>query len=404
MTYHIDLKIRNFTASQKAYRLFPGLAYRHYDAMRHNSVIFLDLPSFPAATAVPYEQSDAMVQAIAKSDALSSSVFRQDGEDRAERISEALTADYNSARWTPRRAQQLAWAKALYETAQPGDIVVVPGNDTIEKNESGRETVRGTLIGEIIGSPERWTGIGQYADAHFLVRRVKWLTIADERDLTRRTRRALRTQNALVNLPTDELKAVLGAAYKNVVVGNDVLARFLTGNEEFTASESFHFQAFVMAVVAAMKKIEDHEEILENTNDQARKSFYELAGTVRGQNFDHLVPEQDASIHSPGYTTLKSKNILPFVVAGLFALANAANGQPTPDEQLPVIVVKNSESDSYDPCAAGIDDKMKQVVELWGYSVWQEACRAAELASEDDGLSSIATVTHEAEIENDDSE
>ena len=211
----------------------------------------------------------------------------------------------------------------------------------------------------------------------------------DEGDLEIATRHSLRTQNALVRIRADELEPVLGAAYKNVRVDGEYLARFITRNNDFTAHESFHFQAFVMATAAALSRSQVENGQLFND------SIYAIAATVpRAHEF---VPEQDSSIHSPGYTTLKAHGIIPMVVACLFALAIDATADPYDTGRNPDVTVINSESVALDPCSPdiGIEQGVRESLRIIGYQRWQEMCEAARRANENEGFEPITSVTNE---------
>lgn len=185
---------------------------------------------------------------------------------------------------------------------------------------------------------------------------------------------------------------VLGAAYKNVVIGDEFLARFVTDNPAFTAFENFHFNAFVMAVVAACRKVENGEQAW-----QDQRSIYDIAATVEGQ--DQLVPDQEASIHSPGYMTLRGSVLVPAVLSALFALALDTDAQPLDAEGngADSVSVVNSESMAFDPCDLGIEQGVRETLNILGYERWLQIQNACQNASENEGLRSITTVTRQAD-------
>ncbi|GHF59643.1 hypothetical protein GCM10017056_33810 [Seohaeicola zhoushanensis] len=296
-------------------------------------------------------------------------------------MAEVAALDLGNTRWSKRRELALGWINGLYHEVKAGDLVVLPGPIGPKDNE-----VRNTLVGEVFGLPERWREAPEpYASAGLLVRRVRWLAEIDERDLDGRTYRSLRTQNALISMRADLLRPVLGAAYQNVIVNGDFLARFQTTGLEFNARESYHFQAFVLAVVEAFSRRSE-----EGVTDKLQESIYAMAASVK--RGDRYIPEQDFSIHSPGYTTLKGTSIV-FVVSALFALALEGNAQPIDVNGNVSIEFENSVSTRYDPCAAeGIDEATRETLRAMGYDRWQEACRAATAANEDEGFAPRATV------------
>lgn len=199
----------------------------------------------------------------------------------------------------------------------------------------------------------------------------------------------LRTQNALTAMRARSFERVLGAAYKNIVLGEEFLARFITTDEEFTAFESYHFNAFVMAVVAACRRVENDEGPFRDG-----ESIYDIAAEVQGQ--DDLVPDQESSIHSPGYMTLRGSILVPAVMSALFALAVAAHADPNLDPfagaGIEQVVVVNSESEAFDTCDVGIDQAIREALNIMGYDRWRQMCAAGVKANDNDGLQSITTV------------
>ena len=289
--------------------------------MKDNSVVFLDNPGVPLPTRTGYEKDDAMLESIVRSEEKQAFVHANGDNLKAE-LAAIDAKDVSKSRWGKKRELNLGWLNGLYHQAQIGDLVVVPSPSIIQ-NEVGEFIRSFTLIGEIVGEPERWTGeharnifLGKY-----LVRRVRWLAQVNELELDPKVALALRTQNALISMRAESFERVLGAAYKNIVMGDDFLARFVTQNAEFTAFENFHFNAFVMSVVAACRKVENAEK-----SWQDRQSIYDIAATV--DRDDMLVPEQEASIHSPGWMTLRGSVLVPAVLSALFALALDAQAQP----------------------------------------------------------------------------
>jgi hypothetical protein len=383
----IDIKTRVFDEEDMAYRLFPGQGYRYFRAMKDNSIVFLDNPGIPLPPANGYQKTPEMLEHIARSEEKQSYTNANSENLRAE-LAEIDAQDFTNSRWGKKRELNLGWLNGLYCQAKIGDLIVVPGPG-LYKNEEG-EFERGyTLVGEIIGEPERWAReilpnlfLGQY-----VVRRVRWLAEINELELDPKVSVALRTQNALISMRARSFERVLGAAYKNVIMGEEFLARFVTRNAEFTTFESFHFNAFVMAAVAACRKIQNGGDHW--AEDQ---TIYDIAATV--ERTDELVPDQEASIHSPGYLTLRGSMMVPAVLSALFALALEANADPFAGAGTDQVTVVNSESTAFDPCDVGIDHAVREALNIMGYDRWQQACDASRKANANNGLQSITTVTN----------
>lgn len=301
------------------------------------------------------------------------------------------TQEYRSLHWSPKRALIRGWLNGLYVSAKIGDLIVVPGPGW-RRDSEGDWIEKKSLIGEISGDVTRWERDGpvDYLRAKYLVRSVRWIAELDENDLDRVTQSTMRTQNALVQLRADQLETVLGAAYRNVLVKGEYLARFITKNLEFSAHESFHFQAFVMASSAAHQRATDG-----GVAEKFDRSIYEIAAAMsRAHEF---VPEQDSSIHSPGYTTLKAIGNIPMVVACLYALALQADSLPFDANGNADIIVVNSESAALDPCDPdlGIDRDVREALNVIGFERWKEMCDSAVKANRHEGFEPITGIVED---------
>ena len=359
--------------------------------MKENSVVFLDYPGIPMPGAGGYDKSDNVLQEIARAEEKQRFVQANADELEAE-LSELNRRDFSGSRWGKRRELTLGWLNGLYRDAKVGDLIVVPSPGII-RSEEGEWEKAYTLVGEIIGEPERWTngaprnlGLGRY-----VVRRVRWLAQVNELELDPKIVPTLRTQNALVKMHARSFERVLGAAYTNIVLEGEFLARFVTSNAEFTAFENFHFNAFVMSAVAACRArtLQASREAFE-TN----RSIYDIAAEV--QREDDLVPDLESNIHSPGYMTLRGSPLIPAIVSALFALALDANADPFAGEGPDQVEVVNTESHAFDPCDVGIDEAVRDAIRIMGYDRWQQACAAARKSNDNEGLQSITTINSDA--------
>ena len=390
----IDIKTRVFTSRDRAFRLFPGASYRYFEAMRDHSLVFLEIPGLDRPGEGGYPESPETLRMLAKSEYV-----------RAGRVFEPV--DLDRARWGSKRRQNLAWANRLYHEMQRGDMIVLSSPQFV-KDEHG-EWVKGrSLIGEISGRPRSWNRApARLRDLDFLVRSVKWLGEVDELELDRRSYMALRTQNPLIVLPASSFEKAIGAAHSNVLFEDHYLTRFHTAEETFTAFESFHFNAFTMAVAAAYECYKNGGEF------DPDASIYEIAASIGQDN--PLVPDQFSIINSPGFVTLKSLMMVPVLTAALFGAALGDTGgrvhsegdleqvqdqvhaqaqaQPRAPAPGPIdkpnpeqVQVVNSSSTVLDPCEAGIEDAVRGVLDMMGYNQWRQLCEAARKASDQQGL------------------
>lgn len=384
MPYIINLRAKVISKNDSIWRIFPGVNYKHYDVMRENSRVFLQYYDAPMPNDGSYEETHELLEVLAYGEARTNAAIRENYPKLTELTQEAHDQKLS---WSQSRKLAKGWLQGLYADARVGDLVVMPGPGW-RKSEGSEWLMKSTLVGEIVGEPERWTenGPAGYLAARLLTRRVKWLTEVVDHDLPATTTKSLRTQNTLIKLPAESMDRVVSAAYKNVIVGEEVLAQFSTTNAEFRSDESFHFQAFVMAIVSAYEAYQNGNILDQN------KSIYDLAATAPA---DHsLIPEQNANIHSPGYTTLKSVTKIPLIVAALYALAAEANAEPfNADGSVSVEVAENVHQQPLD-CKPleNISEDVKATLAQIGYLRWKQMCKSREAASADGGLTSVAEV------------
>lgn len=387
MVLVVDLKVREFSEDDSAWRLFPGVGYRHFDTMEEYGRVFLEYSDLPLPEQTGFEDDRQVLNAIVKGQR-KASIHLRGGDDVGRLVAEIEAEDIQAIRWSQARRLTLGWINGLYSTAKVGDLVLLPGPGW--RKSGDQWAFRSSLVGEIVGPAERWSqwGPDNYLSANLLTRRVNWLAKIDESDLPHGTTLAMRTQNALVKLPVTNLERILGAAYRNVLVDGEWLARFTTSNADFKAHESFHFQAFVMAVVAAYQRAQDG-------GPEFTESIYEIASRVQ-RNLE-IVPEQDSSIHSPGYTTLKAFAKMPMIIAAIYALAAPGLADPFDEHGNATVNVVNTESEVLDPCDPdiGLDEDVRRTLQMIGHNRWQEMCRTRLAASEHEGFESITSATTE---------
>ncbi len=288
--------------------------------------------------------------------------------------------------WSKRRKQMLRWLNSLHHEAKTRDLIIVPSRGYTTDNQ-GHFVEMNTLIGEIAGRNRRWfpQSTSRFYPRSYIVRDVRWITTINEFEMHKQTVVSLRTQNAIIPLDPAHLYPVLGEAYQNVSIGDEYFSRFLTSGSAFDANESFHFQAFCMAVVAALS---EREEVTDLFTDG--KSIYDIAASV--SQSDAIIPEQITNIRSPGYTMLRSKNLSPLVIAVLFSLALGVGSELYAKDGPKQINVINSLERSEETCNPDVEEAVMKTLRIMGIDRWREACKAAIIANDDQGLQPAAKV------------
>lgn len=123
--------------------------------MKENSIVFLDNPGIPLPGAAGYDETQATLQEIAKSEEKKPFV-NANADNLAAELAKLDAKDYSGSRWGPKRNLTRGWLNGLYRDANIGDLIVVPSPSVI-RNEKGELEATYTMVVEIVGEPERWT-------------------------------------------------------------------------------------------------------------------------------------------------------------------------------------------------------------------------------------------------------
>ena len=388
MTITIDIRTRYQDADGVAYRLFPGEGYRHYTVMRDRSVIFLDNPGIGFPGPDGYQRSSAQLESIVRSEYRRKIVHR--GGDRLfPDLAQLEERDLSNARWSTNRIRSLNRLNRLYFEVPIGAAVVLPCPLYRIWDKDGELYEPTTLLGEVTGQPQILSegAPEKILAGHYLARPVRWISEVDERYLPREVYRALRTESPFVALQASFASQALGTGYNNMTIGDEFFARFTTTSTRFSPIENFHFTAFVVAIAAALQS-----RIVGGAVSIGERSIYDIAS--RFSEFEGL--EQDVSIHSPGYTTLRAKSVLPIVISVLYALATTTTAEKIYSDSTPnEIRIVNSVSGTEHPCELEIAESVNGALDIMGKRRWQEqACPAAILAKQNAGMQSAATINN----------
>ena len=394
MPITIDIRTRFYGPHDLAYRLFPGQGYRYYDLMKDAECVFLDVPGINPPGPFGYLKDEEQLEAIVRAELKRDRLRRRD-DMLADDLLEIDEMPLGPHRWSRARQQNLARMDLLYRTLAIGDTVLLP-SARYPRGPDGELVQPTVLVGEIVGDPVRLRllrgALPHYVElADYLVRPVRWLSESDEREFDQEVLRLLRTENSLVSLRKSFLNSVIGAAYNNMLIGDQYYARFTNADVDFSPRECFHFMALVMAVSAAYRKHVRNEGPFDR-----ELSIYEIAALV--EEDDEFVPFQEISIHSPGYATLRHRTIVGILASAIMALALHTHAEARDEGgEFEPIAIENSESNAPDehPCEIEVEESVRGFLEMIDYKQWQEVCRAAVLANENEGLKPASQVVHD---------
>ena len=261
--------------------------------MKHAECVFLDVPGINPPSPGGYRKTDEQLDAIVRSELKRDRLRRRD-DTLVDDLREIDEVPLGPHRWSRARQQNLSRMDALYRTLAIGDTVLLP-SARYPKGPDGEIVQPTVLIGEIVDDPVRLRlhrrDLPPYVElADYLVRPVRWLSESDEREFDKEVLRLLRTENSLVSVRKSFLDNVIGAAYHNMLIGDQFYARFTNSDADFSPRECFHFMAFVMAVSAAYRKHVRNEGPFER-----QLSIYQIAAQV--DDDDDFLPFQEISIH-----------------------------------------------------------------------------------------------------------
>jgi len=174
--------------------------------------------------------------------------------------------------------------------------------------------------------------------------------------------------------------------FTNLAYGNYSIENFYSGlfevtSADFNTHDDLLAQAFFNFVAANTRAVA-------MGNEQEVRGLKDAAFIDSGEFTANL----QTNINSPGNLNLISKCLTPLVAAALFVLAVEVGPSATENAKNGTIVLKNSKTETGDPCTAEVEHHVIKQLQLLGLDDWPEACEKAREVARRTGLKSPSRV------------
>ncbi|WP_162559787.1 hypothetical protein [Methylobacterium radiodurans] len=181
--------------------------------------------------------------------------------------------------------------------------------------------------------------------------------------------------NAFVLLNQDVRRKLYELAYGGFIWGNDTNARLYVNSDVYTSYDDFIIQGFVNFVSSNTRAVAEGR-------DGGIKGFAEAAFTRAG----NFTPDLKTDVNSPGFLNLSSMQVVPLVVAALFAAAVEIGLPAQPAAVAGTLRIGNSLASADDACVAEVERLAIAQLVLLGADGWAEACDKARHSAQQNGI------------------
>jgi hypothetical protein len=355
----------------KVYKCFPGKAYRFYELVRDESVVFLDILGLDQLDDDSTKWKRAEVIDIIQADRQ-----KREADLIARGHKVRKRTGYSATGYSRTDRRGTTFAIGLYQTAKKGDLIVVPAE--------GYQ--RDVLVGELLDAPGKVVEI-KSKDSNgetvtYVGRRVKWLGRQPKRLFSDEMIGLLHSQTAFFDIGKRNYEAIYEIAYENFTAGDLYVASFKTTKQHFTSRDNLIVSVWFEALAAIRDAVERGE-----TDALQDLSFYQIALAAGASEASEL----SININSPGEFILKSTREFALVAMALFTLATA---HPTAAAAQTAHVEAKIVGNASTECLGKVDESVRRYVEALGAKGWREACKMAVEARDS------ATLKTEARLKN----
>ena len=361
----VDVATRILPAGHKVFIMHPGEGKKFYDTMFATSRVFLDAPGVTFGGLISSEDRDLLDRHL-----ISRAVRRWHLTGRPEEaVPSRNPTDYAHHTLTSKRRVQLQSIMALYNEAQPGDLVVVTGPGYNSK----------VLIGEI-QTPYNLDDtifVEAYPNDPIPIRQVKWLsTNRPKGSFSTRMIEYMIYQKAIIRpreLPI--LFELYREVYKDFILPDYSEGRIEVTKEhidllKFSQSSQAIIYAAALYRAAELGAVEAAADL---PVSEAINQYYS----------DQQLIDTGISINSPGFIALKARELaLPLYIGVLLALGAAG---VTLDEARAAELV-NSESGQPVQCEIEMEERFRGTLNGMSYEAWRKWCIMAQSAANGIGL------------------
>jgi len=367
----IDLSTRFLSENHKIFVLHPGTKKRFYAEFAAASAVFLDLPGAQLPTSIDL---DNIRHASGIFMGRHIGQWHRKGKPVLKEPSRKLD-DYTDRAKASKASRYMTEAKGLYNTARPGDLVVVPGAGYMSHVLIGEFT--DTYDGKFTVSSDTYPGYPIPA------RRVKWInTDQIKARFSGRLVELMQNRQALIEIkPQVEKNEIYDLCYKEYTIGDEAQGRVKITKSHVDLRDMADANDFVSYFVAMYSASErgEMEPFSKMLWKNAAEEYY---------NRD-LLTDTSYSINSPGWLKLLSRNpVLPAFVAVMLSLASSGLSL----EEAKTVQIINTARVTQDSCVLQIDESIREALNMMNADQWERTCQAMRDAEEGVGLESTMKI------------
>lgn len=376
-TITVDIRTRFLRDDQRCYILFPGSGYRHYEAMRDDQLVFLDLPGFPISAKESLKEADDLIKRVILSERIQE--WHRTGRP-ADKPPAREIKNLSSHRETDARKRFAGLVRGFFETIRTGDIIIVPPS-AYEHDVLFGEIVDDSQV-EFAELPTYRTGLENPKFDKIPGRKVRWVARLPRHAAPSWLERKIPSPNPLRQIERSYFEEIFDIMYERYFFDGKFACKFSVASQEFSALDNFLFQQIVLYTAALHES--RHEA---NINDIASKA---ISVVVSELEFSQDIPDQRISINSPGHIVVYAKNIIPLVAGVLMTIAAATGSIGEGIGKYAEIVIENSADRGQvsSQCVSDIQQEVIGDMVAMGYQRWQELCMIEEQARKRTQISS----------------
>lgn len=362
----IDLGAVSVPVNHHIYKCFPGQSYRYYAAMVESRTVFLDVHGLATLglDAMAWQPGDLL-------DLVRQTRIREDERLTKRTPTRKQRSPKASARLDHRN---LNMAIGLYQTVEPGDLIVVPA-EGYDKD---------VYIGEVTDEPLRQIHIPsdrERLEQDFIGRPVRWLDRRPKTGLSADLVNHLHTPIAFFDIGRSIYEEIYRLAYKNFLFNDLSFGTFDTSKDKFRNYDNLVSALWMEYLVAAGVARFDA-----NHSSFQKLSLFDATSQVWSHSLNE---ELFLNINSPGTIGVRAVGLFPLVALGLWALSSLNAQEPFSNEIKVTVRHINQGSPN---CEIAVSKEIKEYLETIGYDRWKEACEVAERMRTDAKISTRSGV------------
>lgn len=306
MTITVKLRVRVADKAPNIWRIFPGEGYAFLRPFVDENLIYLDLPTLELGSSKLSDIPDLYDRVL-----YASRVARMRGTEGVQKVESRSPRGLED--WPKRLVHFKGALLGLFDRAEQGDIVVVPGRHYASSLAEEDPRFGKNQIGVLLDGPKRRTtaNLARYDGLKTSARRVRWLGTFSDADIGQELSSQLRTQNPFVSLGKSASESLLPYAYDNFISQTESISTFSVNNHDFSLSSDLELLIALKGFALGFQAIETKTQIPQD-------DFFELTRLRLQAQYD---PLQECVIRSPGNLRFRAPNASPLVLAALFALA-----------------------------------------------------------------------------------